>query len=228
MPRPPLWYLQKIELFSTLSEEEIDELIMGIMHKEYNSKEVLFKPEDTIENTYILKEGEVTLYQLVDGKKVIIDILKPGSIFGNIGFDAQHNEGVYAETSQQAFVCTLPKDFFIQMMKRNPSVALRAFTVLSKRISQYQSQLRYLSVLNAEDRILATINLLNEKEDQSILPAILRKPTKITHEKLASMTGLTRETVTKQLQKLVDDGLIQIDRKHIRLTDEGKKHMEEI
>lgn len=203
-------------------------MISGLMHQEYSNKELIFTPDESIEKTYILKEGEVTLYQMLDGKRVVIDILKPGSIFGNIGFDQQSSEGVYAETSQKTYICTLPQDFFLQMMKKNPKIAMRAFSVLSKRITQYQSQLRFLSILNARDRILATIKLLNEKDDQSILPAILRTPTKITHEKLASMTGLTRETVTKQLQKLEEEGLITADRKQLRLTQQGKNIANEI
>ena len=84
-------------------------------------------------------------------------------------------------------------------------------------------QIRTLSALQARDRILATIHLLNTKEDNSILPPILRMTTKITHEKLGNMTGLTRETVTKQLSELEKEGMIHINGKHIQLTDAGRK-----
>ncbi|MDD5469385.1 MAG: helix-turn-helix domain-containing protein, partial [Candidatus Peribacteraceae bacterium] len=63
--------------------------------------------------------------------------------------------------------------------------------------------------------------LLNKKDDRSILPPVLRKRTIITHEKLAGMTGLTRETVTKQLKKLSQEGLITLDHKYMRLTKQG-------
>lgn len=228
MPRPPTWYLQKIDLFADLDDEQMMQLVSGIEHQQCSNRQVIFEPGDDLEHTYILKEGEVTLYQMKDGKRVIIDVLKPGSLFGNIGFDSGIEEGVYAEVTQAAYICTLPQDFFIQMMKQDPKLALRAFKILSKRIAQYQSQLRYLSTLSAKERILATINLLNAKDDQSILPAILRTPTKITHEKLASMTGLTRETVTKQLQTLEQDGLTMTERKNIRLTEAGKQAVQEL
>ena len=211
MPRPPLWYLQKVDLFSDMSDEEMMEVIEGMEDREYPHKHMLYTPQEQVEKTYILKEGEVTLYKSTpDGKKIILDILKPGSIFGNIGFNA--DEGHYAELTQKSYVCTLPPNFLVQLMKKNPEVALRALQLLSKRISQYESQLKFLSMLGAKERILSAVRLFNKKEEKSILPAILRMPTKMTHEKLASVTGLTRETVTKQLQKLEE--LVKIKSKN--------------
>ena len=89
-------------------------------------------------------------------------------------------------------------------------------------------QIRTLSALQARDRILATIHLLNEKEDSSILPPILRTNTKITHERLGNMTGLTRETVTKQLAELEKEELLYSEKKHIRLTEAGLKAVMDI
>jgi CRP-like cAMP-binding protein len=224
MPRPVHWYLKKVELFANMSDEEMDEIIQGITMQEYPCKHILYTPQEAVEATYILKEGEVTLYKTTpDGKQVILDILKPGAIFGNIGFDPGASEGHYAEISQKSYVCTLPPNFLVQLMKNKPEVALRALQILSKRISQYESQLKFLSMLGARERILSAIRLFNEKEDKSILPSVLRIPTKVTHEKLANMTGLTRETVTKQLQKLEQEQLIQSENKHIRLTENGVK-----
>lgn len=222
MYRPPLWYLQRIELFSDLNDKEIEALVLGIYHGEYDGKYILYTPHEQTENTYILKEGEVTLYKIIDGKQVILDILKPGAIFGNIGFHASEGQDHYAEVTQHSFVCTLPKDFFLQLLTRRPDIAAKAFDILAKRIAQYQAQISLLSSLDARDRILATIRILDEKEKQSILPPILRRPTKITHEKLANMTGLTRETVTKQLKELSEDECITATHKHIRLTEKGR------
>ncbi len=221
MPRPPIWYCKQVELFADLREEEIMEIVGGANHQEFPTHQVLYTPEEPLELTYILKEGEVTLYKMSDGKKVIVDILKPGAVFGNIGFSPEIERGVYAETSQPSFICTLPRDFFLKLLQKKPQIAVRAFAMLSKRIAQYQSQLQFLSSLNAQYRILATIELLNKKDDRSILPPVLRKRTIITHEKLAGMTGLTRETVTKQLKKLSQEGLITLDHKYMRLTKQG-------
>ena len=221
MPRPPLWYLTNVELFAGITEQEMMDLISGMLDREYESKEFLYTPHDRVENVYILKDGEVTLYQSVDGKQIVLDVLKPGAVFGNIGFDPESSEGHYAEVSQKSYICTLPHNYFLQILQKRPDIALGALKVMNKRLSQYQSQIRALSALQARDRILATIRLLNEKEDKSILPEVLRRPTKITHEKLGNMTGLTRETVTKQLKDLETEGLIQAEKKHIRLTESG-------
>jgi CRP/FNR family transcriptional regulator, cyclic AMP receptor protein len=225
MHRPPFWYLSSVELFEGISEEEMHEMVSGVIDREYDQKSFLYTPHDRIENVFILKEGEVTLYQSVDGKKIVLDVLKPGAVFGNIGFDPDSNEKHFAENTQDSYICALPHDYFLQILKKRPDVALRAMKILNKRLSQYEAQIRSLSALQARDRLLATIRLLNQKEDESILPMILRRPTKITHEKLGHMTGLTRETVTKELKNLQHEGLVNVDKKHIRLSQDGVKEV---
>ena len=199
------------------------ELLEGMLHSQHENKHFLYTPEDAVENVFILKEGEVTLYKSIDGKKIILDVLKPGAVFGNIGFDPGSGEKHFAEITQKAYICTLPHDFFLQIIQKRPDIALQALKVLSKRVSQYEMQIRTLSALQARDRILATVHLLNEKEDNSILPPVLRTNTKIKHERLGNMTGLTRETVTKQLAELEKEGLLSVEKKHIRLSDTGQK-----
>ncbi|MBT4119459.1 MAG: Crp/Fnr family transcriptional regulator [Candidatus Peribacter sp.] len=228
MSRPPLWYLKNVELFKGLSDEDMMELLQGLLHSHHENKQFLYTPEDSVENVFILKEGEVTLYKAVDGKKIILDVLKPGAVFGNIGFNPDTGENHFAEVTQKAYICTLPHDFFLQIIQKRPDIALQALKVLSKRVSQYEMQIRTLSALQARDRILATIHLLNEKEDSSILPPILRTNTKITHERLGNMTGLTRETVTKQLAELEKEELLYSEKKHIRLTEAGLKAVMDI
>lgn len=223
--RPPVWYIKNMELFAGLSDEGMMEVISGMVDKEYASKCFLYTPRDCVSNVFILKEGEVTLYQSMEGKKIILDVLKPGSVFGNIGFEECGTERHFAEVTQKSYICTLPHNFFLQILQKRPDVALRALHVLSKRLSQYETHIHALSALRAKDRILATIRLLNEKEDASILPSILRSPIKVTHEKLGSMTGLTRETVTKQLQELEQNSFLTNDRKHIRLTEKGMREV---
>ncbi|MDP7246999.1 MAG: Crp/Fnr family transcriptional regulator [Candidatus Peribacteraceae bacterium] len=228
MPRPPLWYLKSVELFTGISEEEMHELVSGVIDKQMDKKEFIYTPQDLVENVYVLKEGEVTLYKSVDGKRVVLDILKPGSVFGNIGFDAEGSDRHYAEITEKAYICTLPSSYFLQILKKRPEVALRALKVLSKRLSQYEAQIKALSTLQAKDRILATVRLVNQKDSESILPDVLKRPTKITHEKLGNMTGLTRETVTKQLNELEKAGMIRINRKQIHLTESGVREVMEI
>lgn len=224
MPRPPLWYLQNIELFAGVSEDEMAELIENVVHKQYSRKQFLYTPEDRVENVYILKEGEVTLYKATsDGKRVVLDILKPGAVFGNISFDPDTGEPHYAEITEKAFICTLPHDYFLQVLARRPDIALRALTILSRRLQQYELQIRALSSLQARERIMANIRLINEKDAQSILPKVLRRPTKLTHEKLGSMTGLSRETVTKILAELKSEGMVDISGKIIQLTEKGER-----
>lgn len=198
-------------------------MVTGVIDREYENKHFLYTPNDKVENVYVLKDGEVTLYQSVDGRKIVLDILKPGAVFGNIGFDSDTSQSHFAQATQKSYICTLPHNYFLQILKKRPDIALRVLNVMHKKLSQYHMQIRALSALQARDRILAMVRILNQQEDESILPDVLRKPTKTTHEKLGQMTGLTRETVTKELKKLEAEGLIIKVNKNLRLTEKGSE-----
>ncbi|MCH7859986.1 MAG: hypothetical protein IID14_09885, partial [Candidatus Marinimicrobia bacterium] len=48
------------------------EMISGMLDREYDQKHFLYTAQERVENVFILKEGEVTLYQSVDGKKIVL------------------------------------------------------------------------------------------------------------------------------------------------------------
>ncbi len=61
MPRPPLWYLRSVELFAGISEEDMHEMVSGVIDTKLDKKQFIYTPQDLVENVYVLKEGEVTL-----------------------------------------------------------------------------------------------------------------------------------------------------------------------
>jgi CRP/FNR family transcriptional regulator, cyclic AMP receptor protein len=75
-----------------------------------------------------------------------------------------------------------------------------------------------LTFLNVRSRIIKKLLLLaNNYSTQETNDFII--PVKITHQQIAEMVGAVRETVSKVLQELQDEGLILIQDKLIHLQD---------
>lgn len=105
-----LWYIQQLDLFKGMAKNNLHKIEALFYMKEYCKREVIFEPGDK-DKVFIVKTGQVELYQLnVQGKKVIIERLLPGSIFGDLGTGAQAE--TFVEATTDSYVCSLNKDKF--------------------------------------------------------------------------------------------------------------------
>ena len=78
------WYFKQLDIFSDLSPQELKQVSDCFFHRRFKKNQIVpdVHQSDTI---YLVKEGIVELSSITqDGKKAIIDILTPGSFFGNL------------------------------------------------------------------------------------------------------------------------------------------------
>jgi CRP-like cAMP-binding protein len=215
-----LWYLKQIPIFKEIEDSDLKKLMMSSSEmKWYKRKERVYSAHDHVDHVYIVKEGEVILYRSEDGRRVVIDVLKPGDVFGNISFSEDGGNQNFAEASQDSYVCVFSRQNFLMLFRQYPELALRMMKAMSDRMQDYEQKLYDLSSSDAKTRIVRQLRSLKEKEGKSILPKILQKSTHLTHERLGEMTGLSRETVTRALSELKDEGKVQVVGRKIELMD---------
>ena len=208
MNRQTLWYLQQVDLFEGISDEEMMQLAGKIVERECLKKELLYTPFDEGDVIYILKKGEVTLYYSHYGKRLIIDVLKPGSIFGNIGFKEGNNTH-FAEVTADAYVCTLKVEDFLKVIKAKPELMMKLIKVMSAQLSDYEAKLKS-GLFDAKEKILDYLERKEAKENSGILNKLFGVKSKMTHEVLAQHTGLSRETVTRAIRDLKKEGVVKV------------------
>jgi CRP/FNR family cyclic AMP-dependent transcriptional regulator len=88
-----------------------------------------------------------------------------------------------------------------------------------ERLRKANEQIQDLTFLNARERILKILLRLS-KEHGTLLPSgEMRINLKLTHQQIADLVGAARETASKILQELQEEGLIIVDQKKIILKD---------
>lgn len=207
-----LWYLKQLDLFKTLPEKEVEYISEKFGEKEYKKRQVVFEPQDR-DKVFMLKSGRVEIYELTaDGKKIIVDVLSPGNVFGDLGVEERHES--FVEATADSFVCVMNKDVFFEMVSKNPKVSNILVKELFSKVAESEKQIAAL----ASDNLLTKIkNLLlrlakrhGEKKDDRVIIT-----TKFTHEQLADMIGISRPTMTELLNKLEKGGIIKREGKII-------------
>lgn len=205
-----LWYLQQIDLFKGIPDEEIMGIADKMVERRCTKKELLYTPFETMDTICLLKKGEVTLYNSHRGKKLIIDVLKPGSIFGNITFQEKNNTH-FAEVTEDAYICFFDIKEFMKILHAKPEVFMRFITIIAERMTEYENRIKS-GLFDAKEKILHHLELLRNKNKNNFLTKLIPTKNHITHEKLAQHTGLSRETVTRAITDLKKEGVIQVSK----------------
>lgn len=213
-PSLKLHLLSGVDLFRDLNQEEmhgIGEMVHMVTCKKGH---VFYRPEEQVEVLFLLKKGKVHIYSLTaEGKRLIVEIVTPGTFFGDMPLTAQSMHQAFAEAAEDSTICVLSRGDMERLLLEKPRVALRLISSLSRRLEETRAKLEEATLQNATARVCRAI--LRLASGISELPGL-------THQELADSTGLYRETVTKVLNRLQARGLIELGKKKIIIVDRAR------
>lgn len=200
--------LRNIDLYAGISEEELIRLTEEAVEQYLDQGFEFYREGEVPEGIYVIKEGEVELIQERDDKVVVLETLFPGDVFGNFGLGEPSTHK--AIVRRKTYICQTPTDEFLDIVKAHPEMAFRLMQALAEKTHYYEEKLAEAH-LPAEDKLLAEIKRLSEKNSRRILGKFFKIPLVISHQRLAEKTGLNRVTVTKLMKKLRESGRIEVD-----------------
>lgn len=214
-----LWYIQQLDLFKGLAKEKLKRVESFFSMRQYCKKEVIFEPGDK-DKVFIVKTGQVELYQLnVQGKKVIIERLQPGSIFGDLGTE-QESE-IFVEATTDSYVCSLSKDKFFSLVSQYSELSEKLMKQLFNRLLLVEKRMSSVATDNAFQRFVKLLLSLGKKKSQDSMEV----SEKFTHEELSQMLGISRQTVSTIINQLEKKGLIKRTQKTLQFTPSQLKKL---
>lgn len=197
------WYLKNVDLFMGLSVEALKDVSQIVHERICPKKELLYSPYSETSKIYVLKKGEITLYLSRDGKRYILDILGPGSIFGQIT-PQQKDPDHFAEVTQEAYVCLISLKDFSALIAKYPEILMNLMRIMAGQVQDYQKKLSH-NLMSAEEKVMFCLDDSRHRS-QGLLSKWFKKEQKMTHAKIAEKTGLSRETVSRILSRFKKDG----------------------
>ena len=77
-------FLKNVELFKSLSDEEIEEVSQSISSEHYSQGSVIIEEGTPGDSLYILQSGTVIIERERDGAKIQLAAMEPPSFFGEM------------------------------------------------------------------------------------------------------------------------------------------------
>lgn len=211
--------IKNIPFFSGLSAAEISLIESLIVKKHYAKNQIVLFEEDTANYMYFVYSGKVRVVKInEEGKEQIISIHKKNDFFGEMALLDGKTSPATVIAYEDADIGLLSKSDFERFVLNNDATRHRIIGLLCDRLRDSWAMIKILSFDNAEHRVLAVLERLQDlygvMDDRgTIINA------KLTHQQIASYASVARETVTRILNKLEKDSIIQtLENKSILLT----------
>ena len=215
--------IKNIDLFASLSEEELSKISEQITFKEFKKNQVILREEETSEYMYMILSGKVKVMQInEEGKETILAFHNPGDFFGELSLiDGKTAPATVVATENSGVALINKKDFFSMLLGQG-KVMMRLLNILSTRLREAYDRIQILSFSNAAQRLKMLFIMLAEMYGQKTEKGI-RLEIKLTHQNIADMTGIARETVTRIINKAQKENDIILEGKVIYLNPEYLK-----
>lgn len=204
-----------IPLFEGLPEEQLKDLSMILVDRTFARGENIFFEGDKGNGFYVVIEGRVKIFKLSpEGKEQILHFFGPGEPFGEVPVFTGRHFPAYAQALEESRLFFFPRDSFIDLIKRNPSLALNMLGILSMRLRRFTHLIEDLSLKQVPGRLAAYLIYLSEKKEDTRHIEL-----NITKTQLASLLGTIPETLSRILGKMVKQGLIESEGSRIKILD---------
>ncbi len=202
--------LKKTALFSSLTSDELRQVLDSIVIKNFKKNEVILHEENTSEFMYIILDGEAKVVQSTDaGKEIIMSVHQSGDFFGELSLiDGKTAPAAVCATRDSVTAIISKHDFFALLLGQN-KVLENLLRILCSRLRESMKKIQILNFNNAAQRIKMLFLLLSETYGEQSANGTTLK-IRLIHQDIADMTGLTRETVTRILDKWRRGGEIQV------------------
>lgn len=200
--------LSSINIFSDLSDNELENLQKVFKPRNYLKNSMIILEEEYGDLVFVVKTGTIKITRVNDeGKEVILALLGPGEIFGELAILDGEARSANALAQENCQLLAINKEDFLDILKHNFSISYSLMCELAKRLRKSDQQIEALSLSDAEHRI--GVSLLNLAEDMGVI-----RKGKVTIQNLpfqqdiANMAGTSRETVSRVMKILENKDLI--------------------
>ncbi len=150
-----LGLLREVELFSGLSDADIEAIGHSTTMTMCRPGQVILSPDDPPDRIHILKRGRVRVYRVTpDGKQLTLDIHEAGTILGDMALLGQDAiPEAYAQTLDDAVICTITPDELRRLIERYPTVGVNVITHLSRRLKDAERELEAMAYQRVGQRL---------------------------------------------------------------------------
>ena len=195
-------FIKKAQIFASLTDSEMDLIISKMAVKHFKKNETILYEEDTNAYMYIILLGKVKVVRTTeDGKEIILAIHKSGSFFGEMSLIDGKTTPASVLATEDSLIAIISKEDFFSIIFNQNKVTKNLLEILCARLRHCWNTIELLNFNNASQRAKMLFLMLSDEYGTKTPEGVILN-IKLTHQDISDMTGLTRETVTRVIDKM--------------------------
>lgn len=200
---------QKLEAFFTAFKKRI-----------YKKRELLIRADEDPSGIFYLKRGRVKQYAISKkGDELVVNIFKPVSFFPMSWAINNIPNSYYFEAVSEVEVFKAPRESVLTFIKKEPAVVYDLLSRVYGGMDGILKRMTYIMSGNAYTRLITELVIYGNRFPENEGTTKKKIPIKITEKDLAAQSGMSRETISREIKRLKDAGLLERQKDRLIISD---------
>ena len=209
--------LGAIPLFEVLSECQRELLLDRHRTSRHQVDQVIVMEQDWGESLFLIRDGlaKVRTYT-ADGEEVIMSLLGPGDVFGELAALAGHSRSADVVALTSLELIKMRATSFTSLLTEEALFALALARLEAGRLRDLNQRFA-VQTADATTRLLDALAYLARRNSGGVDPLAEIPP--LAQREVALLAGLARETASRTLSKLRSRGTVTEENGRLRIVD---------
>lgn len=212
-------YLSVLPLFNDLTPTELESLANGCTLRRLARGDAIFRVGEPCDAFHVTVMGQVKLFALSPtGQEKVIELVSPGQSFAEALMFTDKPYFINAQALTDTLLLTVQKSAVLDEIDRDPRFALRMLAGISRRLHGLVRDVEAYSLHSGLQRVIGY--LLRDQLTEGDAPQTgVTVSLPVSKATIASRLSLTPEYFSRVLRELESEGLIEVDKRDIRIRD---------
>lgn len=205
--------------------ESLDEYFAKFKLTSYKKGVTLIFLAEEPTSVFYLKEGFVKMNTvLANGQELTLNIYKPGSLFPMFWALGEVPNNYAFETMTNVSLYKISRKEIVDFLKENPGVALDLIKRILSGVDGLLTNYNHLLIGNSNTRVASAFLIAAKRFSQKTKDGKTLISLKLTHQDIANLAGISRETASIAIEKLSKDKIIKQVKRMFVILDMDKLH----
>ena len=212
-------FLATLPLFGDLEAPELERLATGCTLRRLARGEPVFRVGEPCNEFHVTVTGQVKLFALApNGNEKVIEIIGPGHSFAEALMFTDRDYVINAQALVETLVLSVGKRAVLAEIAADSRVALRMLAGISRRLHGLVQDVQAYALHSGAQRVIGYL-LRGQQTGEGGDAEGFTVQLPVSKATLASRLSLTPEYFSRVLHELEAAGLIEVDKRDIRILD---------
>lgn len=214
-------YLSMLPLFQEMEPPELQRLAAGSKLRKLARGDEVFRFGERCTEFHVAVSGQIKLFAISPaGQEKIIEIVGPGNSFAEALMFTDKPYFINAQALSDCLLLSVSKEAVVHEIGKDARFCMRMLAGLSRRLHGLVNDVQAYSLHSGVERVIGY--LLRDLPDPEASPGAdqsQRVTLPVSKAVIASRLSMTPEYFSRVLHELEAKGMIEIDKRDIRIPD---------